>query len=547
MVAALVGMAAAATVAVFGAPVGEAVADSGTALMPSFALQSLPDTEVVFLEQCAPCHGSEGEGGVGPALISSTIDAADRLELIRNGRDAMPGFGATLSDAAIEALSTLLARQAATTTYEQQCAPCHGASGEGGIGPLLTTRDVSYEAARLVIARGERAMPAFEPTLTEDQLDGVTLFVQHLAQIQVGSELYARLCTACHGDLGEGGTGPALTDSDVTAAEIDTIISAGGGAMPAFGSSLDATDLEAVITFTRRLVAGQVVSQPAADGGADLYLRLCAACHGGEGEGGTGGPPLMALGLSDAELSTLIAEGQGGMPGFGSDLADADVVELVAYVQSSFGAAPDVTGEDLYGELCAVCHGVEGEGGAGPPLTAMALSDDELSTVIAAGQGSMPGFADQLSAEGVADLVEYLAAAFGGEDSSTTTTPAVPVLSGLDMFVVHCATCHAADGSGGLGPDLRDFDLSLNEVISRIYGGHADGMPAFEGELTGLEVQELARYVTTLFSDPDDDGSGASVWVWPVVGLLMLAGLAGFLFLRRSRSPKAEVLPRGSE
>jgi len=160
----------------------------------------------------------------------------------------------------------------------------------------------------------------------------------------------------------------------------------------------------------------------------------------------------------------------------------------------------------------------------------------------------MPGFADQLSAEGVADLVEYLAAAFGGEDSSTTTTPAVPVLSGLDMFVVHCATCHAADGSGGLGPDLRDFDLSLNEVISRIYGGHADGMPAFEGELTGLEVQELARYVTTLYSDPDGDGSGASVWLWPVVGgLLMLAGLAGFLLLRRSRSPKAEVLPRGSE
>ena len=543
LAATLVGVAATA-VAIGSA--SRAVADPGVEILSSLALQAASEAETIYFEQCAPCHGLAGEGGVGPALTTSLLTADERELVIRQGRGAMQAFEVTLSEEDIEAVVVFTGRIAATLTYELQCAPCHGPTGDGGIGPALVPARLSFEDARRIIAEGRGGMPAHAPTYSEDQLDDITHFIQDLARIRLGSETYLQLCSSCHGAAGEGGAGPALVGIDLSPGEITAVISEGAGTMPGFGS-LAESELQAIILFAKRLVAGVATFGPPVVDGSQLYLDLCAVCHGADGGGGAG-PSLVALDLGEAELSMLIAEGQGGMPGFGSDLTDAELAELVAYVQSSFGAAPDVTGEELYGELCAVCHGVEGEGGAGPPLTAMALSDDELSTVIAEGQGSMPGFSDQLSAEGVADLVEYLAAAFGGEDSSTTTTPAVPVLSGLDMFVVHCATCHAADGSGGLGPDLRDFDLSLNEVISRIYGGHADGMPAFEGELTGLEVQELARYVTTLYSDPDGDGSGASVWLWPVVGgLLMLAGLAGFLFLRRSRSPKAEVLPRGSE
>jgi mono/diheme cytochrome c family protein len=407
---------------------------------------------------------------VGPSLIVSTLSGADRLQLIRSGRNAMPGFENTLGDDAIDSLSMLLGRLAATTTYAQQCAPCHGASGEGGIAPALVSGDLSSEDARLVISDGEGAMPAFRPTLTDDQLDGVTSFVQQLAQIQVGSELYARLCTACHGATGEGGAGPALAGSDVTADKITAVVSEGAGTMPAFGSSLTDTELEAVITFTRRLVAAVVVPQPPAATGAELYVQLCAACHG-----------------------------------------------------------------------------ADGEGGAGPPLAALGLSDDEVSTLIAEGRGSMPGFATQLSADSVADLAEFLVANFGEQDSPTTTSLATPIFSGVEMYTDHCARCHAADGSGGLGPDVRDTDLSLNEIISRIYGGHADGMPAFEGELTGLEVQEVARFVTTLRADSDAEGSGARAWLWPVLGgVLVVAALSGLVVVGRSRGSK-EVSPAASE
>ena len=543
-----IAVAVAVTVALFIGPPAGAVAGPGVDLRPALALQTVPDAEAVFLEQCSPCHGTGGEGGVGPALTGSTLSAADRLQLIRRGRNAMPAFELTLGDDTIEALSMLVGRLAGTTTYVQQCAPCHGPSGEGGVGPALVAGDLSYEDARLRISEGQGAMPAFRPTLTEDQLDGVTSFVQYLAQIQVGSELFVRLCTACHGATGEGGAGPALAGSDVTAGKITEVVSEGTGTMPAFGSSLTATELEAVITFARRLVAGVGALQPSAGNGAELFVQRCAACHGAGGEGGAG-PPLGALALTGDELSTLIAEGRGSMPGFGSELAEGDIDGLAEYVQSSFGETEQTaTGEELYGELCAVCHGPGGEGGAGPPLGALALSDDELSTLIGEGRGSMPAFATQLSADTMDLVVEFLVASFGRQDSPTTTTLAAPILSGSEMFADHCARCHAADGSGDAGPDLRDTELSLNEVISRIYGGHAGGMPAFEGVLTGLEVQEAARFVTNLRADRDGEDRAGLPWLWPVLtSAVVVAAWAAFVLVRRSRGSKPEVSPAVSE
>jgi hypothetical protein len=122
------------------------------------------------------------------------------------------------------------------------------------------------------------------------------------------------------------------------------------------------------------------------------------------------------------------------------------------------------------------------------------------------------------------------------------------MVSGVEMYADHCAGCHAADGRGDLGPDLRDSELSLNEIISRIYGGHAGGMPAFEGELTGLEVQEVARFVTTLHADSDGEGSGTPAWLWPLLGgALVLVGLAGIVLVRRSRGSRPEVSPTAME
>ncbi len=151
----------------------------------------------------------------------------------------------------------------------------------------------------------------------------------------------------------------------------------------------------------------------------------------------------------------------------------------------------------------------------------------------------MPGFGSDLGDDGaqvLAAFVEGLAAA----EATTSTTVLLLRQSGPDMYADQCAVCHALDGSGDLGPDLRGTELSLNEVVSRIYGGHADGMPGFEGELSGLEVQEVARFVTTLGPGPEGD---RSVWsrLWPIfLGVLLVIGLGGYAVMRGPRSGAKE-------
>ena len=66
--------------------------------------------------------------------------------------------------------------------YAQRCAVCHGASGQGGLGPRLAgTVTVIYPNAAdeaAVIADGRRGMPAFAPNLDADEIAAVVAFTR---------------------------------------------------------------------------------------------------------------------------------------------------------------------------------------------------------------------------------------------------------------------------------------------------------------------------------------------------------------------------------
>ena len=67
-----------------------------------------PDGAALYDARCASCHGSDGGGGVGPALndgavVASFPDPADQATVIREGRQGMPSF-ADLSDSEIDAI-----------------------------------------------------------------------------------------------------------------------------------------------------------------------------------------------------------------------------------------------------------------------------------------------------------------------------------------------------------------------------------------------------------------------------------------------------------
>jgi mono/diheme cytochrome c family protein len=92
--------------------------------------------------------------------------------------------------------------------------------------------------------------------------------------VERGREMYAQRCSFCHGGGGKGGKGPCLTCgrfrySGNTNAEIYATIAVGirnpalGGTMGAFGTSMEAEDIIAVLTFMRfeekrRIAAGEI-------------------------------------------------------------------------------------------------------------------------------------------------------------------------------------------------------------------------------------------------------------------------------------------------
>ena len=46
--------------------------------------------EVIFARECAGCHGDEGEGGAGPRLFETGLDAREISTAVQQGRGVMP-------------------------------------------------------------------------------------------------------------------------------------------------------------------------------------------------------------------------------------------------------------------------------------------------------------------------------------------------------------------------------------------------------------------------------------------------------------------------
>lgn len=61
-----------------------------------------------------------------------------------------------------------------------------------------------------------------------------------------GAAIFAASCAGCHGAEANGGVGPALRDSGLTAAEVGAVVASGRGTMPAgIVSGQDAADVAA--------------------------------------------------------------------------------------------------------------------------------------------------------------------------------------------------------------------------------------------------------------------------------------------------------------
>ena len=81
--------------------------------------------------------------------------------------------------------------------------------------------------------------------------------------------------------------------------------------------------------------------------------------------------------------------------------------------------------------------------------------------------------------------------------------PAVTVddpelVQGREVYAANCASCHGADGGGGLGRKLSEGAVvasypDIKDQIDLIANGEG-AMPAYVGRLTGEQMQAVARY-----------------------------------------------------
>ena len=92
----------------------------------------------------------------------------------------------------------------------------------------------------------------------------------------------------------------------------------------------------------------------------------------------------------------------------------ASLLLLVLLAACSVGRpADDATGEEIYQQLCANCHGDDLEGGPvgpalGPGSVSADLPDECLEFSIVNGRGSMPSFEQTLDDGQVDRLIDYI-------------------------------------------------------------------------------------------------------------------------------------------
>jgi len=100
---------------------------------------------------------------------------------------------------------------------------------------------------------------------------------------------------------------------------------------------------------------------------------------------------------------------------------------------------------------------------------------------------------------------EYLktAANLVDENSVVMLTDEALIKEGAAIYNTSCAVCHAADGGGGVGPNLTDeywlHGGGIQDVFATIkYGVPAKGMIPWKDQLSPVEMQKVASFVMTM-------------------------------------------------
>jgi mono/diheme cytochrome c family protein len=333
-------------------------------------------------------------------------------------------------------------QQTPAALYHNYCSVCHGDQGDGqsrarnSLKPPprdFTTPQSAQELTRdRMIAAVKTGVPGsamvgWQSQLSDDQIAKVVDYVRNTfmaASVATdgskGRQIYARVCSVCHGDRGTGSMWasanlrPAPRDfsSPQAKAELSrdrmiAAVAAGrpGTAMNGYGNRLNKEEMEAVVDYIRT-----------------AFMRV-------EGTPGISGTHARGVQAAEAKAAEKAAKAEKTAAAASAPAAPSPaMVKANMALPMPKGLKGDaLAGRKFYDANCATCHGVKGDG-QGPRAyfinpkprvftsaeSRAILSRPVLFAATAEGRrgSEMPAWDKVLGAQEIADVSEYVFRAF---------------------------------------------------------------------------------------------------------------------------------------
>ncbi len=154
-------------------------------LMLASALVTRPAEAQVFQRECAPCHGSHGEGRIGPQIAGRTFIADSIVAQVRHGGLLMPAFPQSeISEAELQALVAYVdslptptsaemlpapsPKVAGASVFLTNCMGCHGLDARGAVGPGILNTALTLPQFMQQVRNGGGIMPPFTEKQVSD-------------------------------------------------------------------------------------------------------------------------------------------------------------------------------------------------------------------------------------------------------------------------------------------------------------------------------------------------------------------------------------------
>ncbi len=398
--------------------------------MDDSAKVSVDIGRTLYKANCVMCHGLDGAGDLAPTLNTQaflTVVPDDYLvATMVNGRDGtgMPSWRHLSSEDVASLIKYVRSWQIRASKpdafynevvahgdwdtgkniFVGHCSGCHGLDGEGATGPQLNNEMFLRHASDVMLRewitygkegtemRGFRKGGQGITELSDRQIEDVVSYLRLLERAghdeinrvaksphgrpENGMLIYAANCVGCHGEHGEGASGPALSNPNFLKYASDGFLMATmamgrrgtemrpvkRGPQSILGLSSD--EVNDLVAFLRsweyenpyrdtnetatphRFVVPWDLSRA-----QELFTSNCSGCHGEEGKG-SWAPELNNEGFlaaaTDGLLQATIVRGRKGtaMRPFGrgaqglSDLSSNDVDDIVAFIRHWSITAP---------------------------------------------------------------------------------------------------------------------------------------------------------------------------------------------------------------